>query len=42
MSHITTEAAIMLAMVWAVILANTGYCFFRLMTSRRKLGSGDG
>ena len=41
MSHLTPNAQIMLAIVWLVILANTGYCFFRLMTSERNLGGGD-
>lgn len=38
MSHLSQNALIMLAIVWLVILANTGYCFFRLMTSERNLG----
>jgi hypothetical protein len=25
--------------VWAVVIANTGYCFYRLLTSKRNLGS---
>jgi hypothetical protein len=41
MSHLTPSALVMLAIVWLVILANTGYCFYRLLTSERKLGGGD-
>jgi hypothetical protein len=38
MNHLSTSATIMLAVVWFVILANSAYCFFRLMTSQRHLG----
>jgi hypothetical protein len=38
MNHLSTSATIMLAVVWFVILTNTGYCFFRLLTSQRNLG----
>jgi hypothetical protein len=38
MNHVSTGATIMLAAVWLVILANTGYCFVRLLTSNRNLG----
>ncbi len=27
--------------VWAVILANTGYCFYKLLTSDRRLDGED-
>lgn len=33
----TTEAWIFLFVVWGVILANTGYCFWKLLTSERRL-----
>lgn len=40
MSHFTssTSAVIMLIAVWGVILANMGYCFYKLLRSDRKLG----
>ena len=41
MNHLDQSAIIMMAAVWIVILANTGYCFVRLMTSERHLGGGD-
>lgn len=31
----------MLACAWTVILANAGYCFYRLLTSERTLGGSD-
>lgn len=34
----STSAVIMLVLVWSVILANTGYCFYKLLRSDRKLG----
>jgi hypothetical protein len=37
MDHMSREALATLAVVWLVILANTGYCFYRLMTSERHL-----
>ncbi len=39
MNHMSREAVIMLACVWGVILVNMLYCFFRLLTSKRNLGS---
>lgn len=41
MNHLTTSALIMLVGAWLVILANTLYCFYRLLTSERNLGGGD-
>lgn len=32
----TTQAWIFLAVAWSVILAATGYCFTRLLTSERQ------
>jgi hypothetical protein len=32
---------IMLGCAWLVILANTLYCFYRLLTSERNLSGGD-
>ena len=37
----TTAAIILLVSVWGVIIANTGYCFYKLMTSERRLDSPD-
>lgn len=31
----------MIGAVWSVILANVGYCFFRLLTSSRNLGGSE-
>jgi len=33
----TTESWTFLIVVWGVILANTGYCFWKLLTSKRRL-----
>src|SRR5688572_15817309 len=33
MNHLSTSATVMMLVVWAVILLNTGYCFYRLLTS---------
>jgi hypothetical protein len=43
MSNFTssTSAVVMLVAVWGVILANMLYCFYRLLTSERKLGGDD-
>jgi hypothetical protein len=41
MNHLDRSAIVMMTIVWVVILANTGYCFFRLMTSKRHLGGGE-
>jgi hypothetical protein len=35
------EAVVMLVTVWTIILVNMLYCFFRLLTSKRQLGSAD-
>ena len=35
----TTGAWIMMLCTWAVIAGNTGYCFYRLVTSKRDLSS---
>jgi hypothetical protein len=32
---------LVLAAAWLVILINTGYCFYRLMTSTRRLDGSD-
>lgn len=37
----STTAILFMLIVWGVILGNTGYCFYRLMTSTRNLGGGD-
>lgn len=34
----TTSAWILMLSVWAVILATTGFCFFKLLTSTRQFG----
>lgn len=36
----TASALILMTCVWAVILGNTGYCFYRLLTSDRQFGEG--
>jgi hypothetical protein len=36
-----TEAWIFLVIVWGAILANTGYCFWKLLTSERRLDGED-
>lgn len=43
MNHFTssTSAVFMLVAVWSVILINVGYCFYRLLTSKRRLGDED-
>ncbi|MEX2027057.1 MAG: hypothetical protein WEH44_07145 [Pirellulaceae bacterium] len=41
MNHMDRSAIVMMAIVWLVILANTGYCFFRLIMSKRNLGGGE-
>lgn len=40
MSHFTDSlsAVVMLIAVWSVVLANMGYCFYRILTSKRQLG----
>jgi hypothetical protein len=37
----TTEAWTFLLVVWGVILANVGYCFWKLLTSERRLDGED-
>ena len=37
----TWSAASFMIVVWAVIVVNTGYCFYKLLTSDRKLSSDD-
>jgi hypothetical protein len=34
----TTPAWIFMGAAWAVIIGMTGYCFYKLMTSKQKLG----
>jgi hypothetical protein len=41
MSHLSQSALVVLGIAWSVILVNTGYCFYRLLTSQRKLGGDD-
>jgi hypothetical protein len=36
----TTSALVLMVSVWAVILGNTGYCFYKLLTSDRQFGQG--
>lgn len=33
----TGQAILFIVVVWGVIFINTGYCFFKLMTSKRRL-----
>ena len=33
------SAAGFMIVVWTVIVVNTGYCFYKLLTSKRQLGS---
>jgi hypothetical protein len=33
------SAIAFMVIVWAVIIVNTGYCFYKLLTSDRQLGS---
>jgi len=37
----SATAATFMIVVWAVIVVNTGYCFYKLLTSDRQLGSDD-
>jgi hypothetical protein len=37
----STSAWIFMLLVWGVILAATGHCFYKLMTSERRLDGGD-
>jgi hypothetical protein len=37
----STSAVIMLVTVWTLILINMLYCFFRLLTSKKQLGSAE-
>jgi hypothetical protein len=37
----TTEAWVFMIAVWAVIIALTGYSFWKLLTSERQLGGED-
>jgi hypothetical protein len=37
----TTSAWMLMLSVWAVILAATGYCFYKLLTSERQFGDSD-
>jgi hypothetical protein len=32
------SAGCFLCIVWSVIVVNTGYCFYKLLTSERQLG----
>ena len=35
----STSASVFMLIVWAVIVINTGYCFCKLLTSEKQLGS---
>jgi hypothetical protein len=35
----TTSAWWFMSIVWGVVIANTGYCFWKLLNSRRDLDS---
>jgi hypothetical protein len=35
----STSATVFMIIVWAVIVLNTGYCFYKLLTSEKQLGS---
>lgn len=35
------SALAFMIVVWIVVVVNTGYCFYKLLTSDRQLGSGD-
>ena len=37
----TASGFILMLAVWGVILANTGYCFYKLLTSERQLQGDD-
>jgi hypothetical protein len=37
----SATAATFMIVVWTVIVVNTGYCFYKLLTSDRQLGSDD-
>lgn len=37
----STSATVFMILVWTVIVINTGYCFYKLLTSERQLGSED-
>ena len=37
----TTEAWVFMLAVWAIIIGNTVYCFWKLLTSERRLDAHD-
>lgn len=37
----TTTAIVFLVVVWGVIISATGYCFWKLMNSKRSFDSND-
>ena len=39
--NMSWSAATFMIVVWAVIVVNTGYCFYKLLTSKRELSSDD-
>lgn len=37
----TPQAWALMLIVWAVILMATGFCFYKLLTSKRQFGDGE-
>jgi hypothetical protein len=37
----TTSALILMLLVWGLTLGCTIYCFYKLLTSKRRFGGGD-
>jgi hypothetical protein len=37
----SVSAWIFMLLVWGAIFASTGYCFYKLLTSERRLDGGD-
>ena len=35
----SSSASAFMFVVWTAIIVNTGYCFYKLLTSERQLGS---
>lgn len=36
-----SSALVFMLIVWGIIFCMTGYCFYKLMTSKRQLGGDD-